>query len=528
MRKMRRIIAPILMVALMSVFLMTGCSKTAESAYTPIPGLDTKTEITLKIAIPYETNKAMNTVSNAFMDKYPNVTVQMQYIEDYDTNAVQLFKENSLDMILQKDLTFEEETVKNEATGEETSTGATTDNYFYNFAADGDIDFSDTNPDISNNYRHIRKDEDGNDIAYQYSYPLGGETRGVFVNKTLLDEYDLAVPTNFTEFLACCEVLKNNGLIPVQGGGDTAAYGLGMAPAANEAVHSETALAAMAAAEPGVSRAFEDTISKIYTLATMRYFDYKAVEGTGFYTNTSELGQSESFLGISKDKDTFETVMPENNYGYVAFMPYISSTETVIQSLIDEYHLDTELEFICSPLNDEGTKSPVYITPYYGICANKNSENLDWIREFVNFLFQEENNKIYASDAFIIPNTTEALQFVADTYGVDVDKDVTLCGQIRFSDEYNGFTPLAAGLKEAMKCSAQKYMVNLNKDENGNIQYETDETGKEFLYMGNEQEKKIYKEYVGEEDSAMPGYAFCTLEYYLDILEKEFAKYRVG
>lgn len=138
-----------------------------------------------------------------------------------------------------------------------------------------------------------------------------------------------------------------------------------------------------------------------------------------------------------------------------------------------------------------------------------------WIREFVNFLFQEKNNKIYATDANIIPNTTDALQSVADTYDVDVDTDVTLCGQIRFSDEYNGFTPLAGGLKDVMKCSAQKYMVNLNKDENGNIRYETDESGKEYLYMGSEEETKVYKEYVGEEDLAMPGYAFCTLDYYL-------------
>jgi len=321
--------------------------------------------------------------------------------------------------------------------------------------------------------------------------------------------------------------LKKEGLIPIQGGGDTAAYGLGLAPAANAVVHDEAALTQMKEATPGVSKEFEDTLRKIYTLATMRYFDYKAVEETGFFKSTNELGQAESFLGIARDEETFETILPENNYGYVAFLPYISSAETMIQSLIDEYGLDTEVAFICSPLNEEGANSPVYITPYYGICANKNSENLIWIREFINFLFQEKMNKTYASDAFIIPNTTDALQSVADTYDVDVDTDVTLCGQIRFSDEYNGFTPLADGLKNVMKCSAQKYMLNLNKDEAGNIQYETDESGKEYLYMGNEKEAMVYKEYVGEEDLAMPGYAFCTLEYYLNGLEEQFVKYRV-
>lgn len=522
---MKKLTAVLLSIAM--VFTFTGCAgKEQTVSYTSVSGLDTNTKATLTIAIPYETNKALNTVANAFMNKYPNVSIQLQYIEDYDKNAVQLFKENALDIILQKDLSYEEYSVEDEATGEKVPTGDNTDDYFYNFAADAEIDFSDTTPDITNNYRHSRTDESGNEIVYQYSYPLGGETRGVFVNKTLLDSYNLSVPTNYTEFIACCEALKQEGLIPVQGGGDTAAYGLGLAPAANTVVHNEAALAEMKAAEPGVSKEFEDTLSKLYELATNRYFDYKAVEESGSFLNTNELGQSECFLGLQTDKTTFEVTKPENNTGYVAFLPYISSTETVIQSLIDEYELDTEIEFICSPLNDEGTNSPVYITPYYGVCANKNSENLIWIREFVNFLFQEENNKTYAEDATIIPNTKDALEFVADKYGANKETDITLCGQIRFSDDYNGYTPLANALKNTLKCSAQKYMVNLNKDADGNIQYELDESGKEFLYMGNG-ETTVYKEYVGEEDTAMPGYAFCTLAYYVDLLEEDFSNYRV-
>ena len=104
--------------------------------------------------------------------------------------------------------------------------------------------------------------------------------------------------------------------------------------------------------------------------------------------------------------------------------------------------------------------------------------------------------------------------------------EIVLEGAFTFSDDYNGYTPLANALKNTLKCSAQKYMVNLNKDADGNIQYELDESGKEFLYMGNG-ETTVYKEYVGEEDTAMPGYAFCTLAYYVDLLEEDFSNYRV-
>lgn len=148
-----------------------------------------------------------------------------------------------------------------------------------------------------------------------------------------------------------------------------------------------------------------------------------------------------------------------------------------------------------------------------------------WLREFYNFIFTKENNELYAGEAAILPNTTDAVSYAAKKYGADPAKDITMCGQIRFSDSYNGFTPIANALKDVMKCSAQKYMVALNKDAAGSPQYETDEKGDKFLYLGNG-ETKIAPEYVGEEDSAMPGSAFCTLPYYLNNLEGYIAKYQ--
>ncbi len=521
---MRKILT--FLMCIVVVLALGGCKNKEKDNYSAISGLDKDKAVTLTIAIPYETNKALNTIANEFTTRYPNVTIQLKYVEDYDTNAVGLFKNNSVDIILQKDVAYTDYTTEDEDTGEKVADGTCTEDYFYNFYEDDEIDFSGTTPDISNNFRHVRVNEDGETVTYQYCYPLGGETRGVFVNVTLLKQYGLSVPSNYTEFIECCKVLKENGYIPIQGGGDTAAYGLGIAPAANRIVHNEAALEDMKNAVSGVSSEFEDTIRKLYDLASNRYFDYKAVEEMGYFATTNELGQVESFLGLKTDPDTLDIIKPENNCGYAAFLPYISSTETIIRDLINEYKLDTEIEFICSPLNDEGTNSPVYITPYYGICINKNSDNLIWEREFVNFIFNSKNNRTYAEEAAIIPNVSDALEYVADKYDVDVDTDVTLCGQIKFSDEYNGFSPIANTLKTVLKSSAQKYMVNLNKDADGNIQYETDEDGREFLYMGNG-ETVVYKEYVGEEDTVKKGYAFCTLDYYLDFMEGEFAKYRV-
>ncbi|MDD3368803.1 MAG: hypothetical protein PHP50_07980 [Lachnospiraceae bacterium] len=108
---------------------ITGCGTDKKvQDYVSVSGLDTGEQVVLKIAIPYETNKALNTVSNAFMTKYPNVSIQLEYIEDYDTNALQLFQANELDVILQKDVFATEENREQD--------------FFYNFASDEEIDFS--------------------------------------------------------------------------------------------------------------------------------------------------------------------------------------------------------------------------------------------------------------------------------------------------------------------------------------------------------------------------------------------------
>ena len=104
---------------------------------------------------------------------------------------------------------------------------------------------------------------------------------------------------------------------------------------------------------------------------------------------------------------------------------------------------------------------------------------------------------------------------------------MTLCGQIRFSSEYNGFSPLSASLRDTIKCSAQKYMLDLNRNSDGSIGYQKDENGQEILYLGNG-ETAVSKAYVGPEDSEKPGYAFCTLDYYLQLMEQNFSKYREG
>lgn len=48
-----------------------------------------------------------------------------------------------------------------------------------------------------------------------YGIPGGVTFLGTYFNKSMFEENNLEVPTNWTEFLACCETLKNAGIQPI-------------------------------------------------------------------------------------------------------------------------------------------------------------------------------------------------------------------------------------------------------------------------------------------------------------------------
>ncbi len=129
-----------------------GCVPAAMNS--SVSEVDDSQRVTIKIALPYETNKALHTVSNAFSDKYPNVNIKLEYIEDYDKNALALFKDGTFDVILQRDVKYDEYTVSEEEGGESNPDVTTTDDFFYNFATDNEMDFSHTTPDLTDNYCH--------------------------------------------------------------------------------------------------------------------------------------------------------------------------------------------------------------------------------------------------------------------------------------------------------------------------------------------------------------------------------------
>lgn len=536
MKKCKKLISVFLITAIVLSFAIMafGCDKEdtpepEKSTYTPISGLDTSVSVTLNIAIPYESDKGLNEVANAFKLKYPNVKVVFSYLQNYTNAAKTRILDNTIDLILTEGLEYSD-SYTSITVGDEV-VQKSTDDYLYDFAADTEINFSYTTPDVMDNYRGKRED----DSDYLYSVPMGGRVRGVFVNVSLLKKYGLNVPTNYDEFVTCCETLEADGLIPIQGNPSTMGNNLAFGELINGVMNNDTAKVAFENADADVGQYFADTLLKLYDLTANGYYEYKTIENTTLNGMSSEDSSARQFLGLVEDKDTATWSVldsEDENYKYsqCAFWPYINSSSSYIERLIDEYDLDTEFQFILSPLNDSDENSKAYLTPYYGLVANKNSDDLLWIREFVNFFFYAENNKLYATSNGIIPNTTDAMDYIANLYGVDKNTDVTWCGEIYFRDDYNAYTPVAQGIESFIKTNPQKYMVVLNKDADGNIVYYNDNDDKgDYLFLskedGTESSTKVYKADIGAE--YIDGYALRSFSYCMGVFNSKFTKYHV-
>ena len=53
-----------------------------------------------------------------------------------------------------------------------------------------------------------------------YGLPMYAVTNGIIYNKEIFKKYDLNVPASYSEFLQVCEVLKQNGVVPLALGGN--------------------------------------------------------------------------------------------------------------------------------------------------------------------------------------------------------------------------------------------------------------------------------------------------------------------
>lgn len=150
----------------------SGCS--LESGYKKNDALASSGDVALTLTGPSSSFKAMESVITAFHKIYPNCTINYEYVQDYEKSmTTRLGSNDAVDLFLTDNIT--------------------SDSPFKAYALElggqsDKLDLSDTSEGLIRNFT-IPAADAGSGSAL-YAVPLGGEVRGMYVNKTLLSSWD--------------------------------------------------------------------------------------------------------------------------------------------------------------------------------------------------------------------------------------------------------------------------------------------------------------------------------------------------
>lgn len=410
--------------------------------------LDLNTPVALKIISNKSTWPALENVITKFETKYPNCTVTYECVQGYfDVLNTRLAgSEDKVDMFMCENIQ---------------ATTAYKDKAFNLLSRTDVLDLSQTNKGLVDNFKYLGTEDQ------QYSIPYSGEMRGMYVNKTLLSQYGLSVPTNLDELLHCCEVLLQAGYIPLQSSPGSFAQQLLYPYICNQIVNGgdyESTYAAIENIEDDISENFREPYRILYNIVKKGYYNYKEVETNRGLSYGNDLEKAQVFFNVLKDENG--ALVKQDDVGQIAFMPDTQGFQISLEKVKSDYHSNIDYEFILSPVGEDGGYA--YLSPSNGLAINKNSDNLEWSLEFFDFFFKAENNKEFAKIQGTIPNTSDALI----SYNVSNDR-ISTVGQVTFSYAFYKAvtTPMTGGYSDMVgisKMNASKYMVD---DGNGGTKF---------------------------------------------------------
>lgn len=332
-------------------------SKTEEKAgFTP--SLDTEKDGTLEIAGFMGNFEALDQVANNFNEYYPNIAISYEqnsagqlvdYLENND--YVDIF------MTSESNLSYPDD--------EES------------YAADYCLDLGKEDIDLG----AVRDEmvESGTVDGKILRIPLMQNTFGMVVNKTLLQNEGLDVPTNYEEFLEVLKELKDKGYDPIQG--------------SKIHVYSEL-IANMALSQIGTDKELMEKLNGGDGSV--------AAELRPVYERLGEIianGYTDQTVNESYPDDNYDGAILKFFEGDVPF--WICSTESVSGMKKRESKSEAftknpfDYQFLYVPFGDEGGYE--YMESWSGFSVNKNSDNKDYAVEFMKFLTTEEQMNTIAS-----------------------------------------------------------------------------------------------------------------------------------
>lgn len=318
-----------------------------------VPRLDKETSASLEMAVFFGNFEALDQVINDFNEYYPNITISYEPNNGYA--LVEYLKNNPYVDIFMTD-----------------DTNLRYDDWTDYYVLDQCADLS---------------KEDVNVSAIQDDYlkmctfdgklariPMSSNITGMVVNKTLLKNEGLEVPTNYEEFLSVLEALKEKGYTPIQGPENAIysglTYDMGMAMIGTDTKLQE-------ALDTGDN---EDEAASTLAVAFERLQEL------------IDKGYIDKDVNAEYPDDNYDGAILKFFEGDVPF--WVCSTEKVSGMKKRESKSETfsaspfEYEFTYAPLGDKGVYE--FSEPWVGFSVNKDSDVYDCAIEFMRFLATEK------------------------------------------------------------------------------------------------------------------------------------------
>jgi ABC-type glycerol-3-phosphate transport system substrate-binding protein len=432
-----------------------------DDVYIKNASLDTTKEVNLKITGSGSDNKGVEAVISDFTSLYHNCNIEYEYVQNYITSLPKRLNEEptSVDLFLTENI--QPAVTGAKKVGTEVFIPYALDLY----SVSDKLDLSKTFEGLKKNFEFMGAENTG----ALYAVPTGAEMRGMFINKTLLADHSLSVPTKYSEFMNCCQVLSKAGYIPIQLNPGTMGQ-ITMFPyvanlIANAANYQDT-YNKVNTCEAGISELFRQPFQELYDMVYNNYYNYKYIETTySNFTSTNLTDMCRAFFNLVADADG--NLVANVEASKVAFMPGTISMLTTLEKYKEDHHSNVDFGFSLSPLSEEGGFA--YLSPAIGMAVNKGTANLDWSLEFMKFFFSAQENKKYASEQTLIPNINEAPSYITSKFTVDATH-ISQVGQVTF--QYQFYNIIANALQNVAKA---------NKPEN----LQTDGTMYPFDYFFN-------------------------------------------
>lgn len=465
-------------ISILAIIPLTSCSPTSGREDVINPNLDLTKNISLNIVGRFESFPAIDLAAEKFHKKYPNATITYEYMANYTNTTTGLAarlaeKPESVDLFI--------------------TDRVTVNNAFLPYSLDimtkvgNGFSLEDTFSPLVDNFVL----DDGTEVKKLPSIPLGGDMRGLFVNKSLLAKYNIAIPSNRSDLIASFITLKGLGCSPIFGNPSSVAQQLYYPYIVNRITSSSDYQATWEkvnnADEAEVLRICDPIFRDVYSNMTNYWYDYDG--------DRNKYNDLDIFNSSDKTMKAFFNVfndIKQEGCGDIAYFPSSLASKPDFDRIKKDYAPDIDFDFIPAPVGENGGFS--YISPSTGIAINKNGTNVDWSVEFLDYIFCRNINIAFSEQVSLLPNVVDLLEYSSKKLEIPLDR-ISHLGQATF--KYNFFSVVNSKfLSPTSKGNNKKYMIK--------TQVETDpETG-----------EPIYE------------YSFYSYDYYLETFKTELAKHR--